>query len=239
MVRARSLVRLARRRLENVSSREAFFFTVDYYTTLVRTFASLGRFRGGVARLSPRARASARALSLAPPRAPFRPMPSADRAGGLACVAASLFGLLLIVVVFTQGYAAVKNSRNARTHERTPPAPLYGTHGVSPRRALRQIQLERDLAPGGFTQIAPGTSGASPNTWLKDAFATEVPATLHARASLEASNALDRSRRNFDRVPAAAFEAWGALMRYYSVGGSNTYQAWLVPPALWPSFGRK
>jgi hypothetical protein len=165
-------------------------------------------------------------------------MPSADRAGGLACVAASLFGLLLIVVVFTQGYAAVKNSRNARTHERTPPAPLYGT-GVSPRRALRQIQLERDLAPGGFMPLAPGTSGASPNTWLKDAFATEVPATLHARASLEASNALDRSRRNFDRVPAAAFEAWGALMRYYSVGGSNTYQAWLVPPALWPSFGRK
>lgn len=87
--------------------------------------------------------------------------------------------------------------------------------------------------------LAPGTSGASPNTWLKDAFATEVPATLHARASSEASNALDRSRRNFDRVPAAAFEAWGALMRYYSVGGSNTYQAWLVPPALWPSFGRK
>ena len=165
-------------------------------------------------------------------------MPSADRAGGLACVAASLFGLLLIVVVFTQGYAAVKNSRNARTHERTPPAPLYGT-GVSPRRALRQIQLERDLAPGGFTQIAPGTSGASPNTWLKDAFAREVPATLHARASSEASNALDRSRRNFDRVPAAAFEAWGALMRYAAVGGSNTYQAWLVPPALWPSFGRK
>lgn len=163
-------------------------------------------------------------------------MHSADRAGGLACVAASLFGLLLIVVVFTQGYAAVA-TRNARTHS-PPPAPRAGT-GVSPRRALRQIQLERDLAPGGFTPLAPGTSGASPNTWLKDASAREVPATLHARGALEASNALDRSRRNFDRVPSAAFEAWGALMRYAAVGGSNTYQAWLVPPTVWPSFGRK
>ena len=162
-------------------------------------------------------------------------MPSADRTGGLACVAASLFGLLLIVVVFTQGYGAVA-TQNARTHAPSPP-PRAGT-GVSPRRALRQIPLERDLAPGGFTPLAPGTSGASPNPWLKDAFVREVPATLHARGAQEASNALDRSRRNFDRVPSAAFEAWGALMRYAVVGGSNTNRAWLVPPALWPSWRR-
>ena len=80
-------------------------------------------------------------------------MPSADRTGGLACVAASLFGLLLIVVVFTQGYAAVA-TQNARTHA-PPPPPRAGT-GVSPRRALRQIPLERDLAPGR-PALAPGT----------------------------------------------------------------------------------
>lgn len=162
-------------------------------------------------------------------------MPTASRTGGLACVAASVFGLLLIVVVFTQGYAAA--TQNAPPP--TPPPTPRTVKGVSPRRALRQVELERDLASGGFSPLAPGTSGAVPSDWMKVAFAREVPATLHARVSQEASNALDRSKRNFDRVTSAAFEGWGSLIRYAAVGGSNTYQAWLVPPALWPSFTRK
>ena len=161
-------------------------------------------------------------------------MPTASRTGGLACVAASVFGLLLIVVVFTQGYAAA--TQNAPPP--TPPPPPRAVKGVSPRRALRQVELERDLASGGFFPLAPGTSGAVPSDWMKVAFAREVPATLHARVSQEASNALDRSRRWELGRSCAAFEAWGALMRYAVVGGSNTNRAWLVPPALWPSWSR-
>ena len=149
-----------------------------------------------------------------------------DRTGGLACVAASLFGLLLIVVVFTQGYSAVA-TQNARTNE-PPPAPRAET-GVFPRRALRQIQLERDMAPWGFTPLAPGTSGAPPNMWFKDAFLSEVPLTFSARSATEASNALDRSRRNFDRVASVAFEGWGNLLRLVAVSGVNTNDAWLFP----------
>jgi len=199
-----------------------------------RTVASLGTFARRVRFASRVCRclgASCAQYPLRDDAAACSSMPSADKAGGQACVAACLFGLLLIVVAFTQGFAV---AYKAQTVTHPPPPPVF----ESPRRALRQISLERDLVPGGYTGLAPGTSGASPNTWLRDAYVSEVPFALKTQASVYASNALDRSARNFDRFPSAAFEAWGALLRYAVVGGVNSNPTWLVPPTLWPSLSR-
>ena len=156
-------------------------------------------------------------------------MPSSDKAGQ-ACVAFALFGFLLITVVFTQGFAVASGARV----DTPPPSPLAST--VSLRRALRQVPLERDLVPGGFTELVPGTSGAGPNYWLPNAFVNEVPGTLATQSTLYLSNAVDKAKREFNAAPNAFYEAWGALMRYSVVGGVDSGSSgWLVPPTFWPS----
>ena len=99
-----------------------------------------------------------------------------------------MFGVLALMTG-----AAARGSPRARATRTSPP-----------RRALRQIALERDAEAYDFYELAPGASGSAPTYWLlRDALeeipaeaarASEVRAATFADAARAGSSALGRSR---------------------------------------------
>jgi len=142
--------------------------------------------------------------------------PSNDKAGGLACVAFALFGFLLLVATFP---AFAAETSRVETPSAPPPALSAVSHS---RRALRQIPLERDLLPG-FTELAPGTSGAGPDYWLPNAFVNEVPTSLATQGTLHHANYVDFAQREVNAAQSALFELVGALRRFSVLGGGASF----------------
>ena len=100
-----------------------------------------------------------------------------------------MFGVLALMT----GAAALAG-RLARERRELPP----------PRRALRQIALERDAEAYDFYELAPGASGSAPTYWLLRDALEEIPAEAARASEVRAATFADAARRLVARgVPPA------------------------------------
>ena len=69
------------------------------------------------------------------------------------------------------------------------------TRTSPPRRALRQIALERDAEAYDFYELAPGASGSAPTYWLLRDALEEIPAEAARASEVRAATFADAARR--------------------------------------------
>lgn len=127
---------------------------------------------------------------------------------GHASVPCLVFGVLALMT----GAAALAG-RLARERRELPP----------PRRALRQIALERDAEAYDFFELAPGTSGPAPTHWLLRDALEEIPAEAARAFEVRAATFADAARRlvgahtparasSVPIAPAREWAAWAATL---------------------------
>ena len=109
--------------------------------------------------------------------------------------------------------AAALAGRLARERRELPP----------PRRALRQIALERDAEAYDLYELAPGASGSAPTYWLLRDALEEIPAEAARASEVRAATFADAARRlvgawTFARAaslpiaPAREWATWAATL---------------------------
>lgn len=119
-----------------------------------------------------------------------------------------MFGVLALMT----GAAALAG-RLARERRELPP----------PRRALRQIALERDAEAYDLYELAPGASGSAPTYWLLRDALEEIPAEAARASEVRAATFADAARRlvgawTFARAaslpiaPAREWATWAATL---------------------------